>query len=58
MAARVFEHATEIHFVEAALFHALQKVGAQFQFPRPPRWPRSCRQAPSVRVSVCLFGSG
>ena len=44
MAASVFQHPTQVYFVEPAVLHAFQQVGGQFQFPCPPRWPLSCLQ--------------
>lgn len=53
--ARVFEHTTQVHFVESAILHASQKVRGQLEFPRPPRWPLSCRQIPLVLFSASVW---
>lgn len=36
MTAGMFEHASQVNFVERAIFHTLQKMRTQFQFPCPP----------------------
>jgi hypothetical protein len=49
MTGRVLKHPTELKFIESSVIHALQKVGAEFEFPRPPFWPFLRRQDPSDR---------
>ena len=44
MTARVLNHPTQINFVERAILHAFEQMGAQLEFPRPPHWPFARRQ--------------
>jgi hypothetical protein len=51
MTAGVFKHATQVYFVELPVFHTLQEMGTQLEFPFPPRWPLACRQRSSSSPS-------
>jgi hypothetical protein len=39
MHGRLFQHTPEVHFIEAPVFHSLQQMRAELQFPVPPRRP-------------------
>jgi hypothetical protein len=55
MTAGVLEHAAQVNLVEGTIHHALQQVGAQFKFPRPPCGPLDGRQSSSLFRDMFRF---
>jgi len=56
---RVFEHAAQVNFIERAIVHALQEMGAQLEFPFPPRWPMArCQRSLQLSITPVSCSAG
>lgn len=53
---RVFKYAPQVNLIEASIFHSLQQMGAQLEFPISPGWPLPLRQnASGLATRLLLF---
>ena len=56
---RVFEHAAQVNFIERAIVQALQEMGAQLEFPFPPRWPMArCQRSLQLSITPASCSAG